>query len=180
MTAEEKGSARREVLRDDPLYPLNKTLANINMDGVNQWGRTKDIVMVGDGNSTLDDLLREARAIAGPGRQTRPRDRRKASTTARTTSSSPSRACPRSTRTRASDYIGKTAEYSKQKRDEYTANDYHKVSDEVKPDWDLTGAVEDAQLLFVIGYRVAEARTFPEWKPGTEFKAKRDAMMKAR
>ena len=57
---------------------------------------------------------------------------------------------------------------------EYTARDYHKVSDEVKPDWDLTGAVEDLQLLFEVGYRVAQSDRYPEWKPGTEFKAKRE------
>jgi Zn-dependent M28 family amino/carboxypeptidase len=75
-------------------------------------------------------------------------------------------------------YVGKDEAYSKQKRDEYTEKDYHKVSDEIKPDWDLTGAVEDAQLLTTIGYRVAQSDKYPEWKAGTEFKAKRDAMMK--
>ncbi|MGH7465384.1 MAG: peptidase M28, partial [Longimicrobiales bacterium] len=64
-----------------------------------------------------------------------------------------------------------------QKRDEYTANDYHKTSDHIKPDWDLTGAVDDAQLLFQVGYRVSQRGAFPEWKPGTEFKARRDEMM---
>jgi Zn-dependent M28 family amino/carboxypeptidase len=48
----------------------------------------------------------------------------------------------------------------------------------VKADWDLSGAAEDMQLLFAVGYRVANADAFPEWKPGNEFKAKRDAMLK--
>jgi hypothetical protein len=56
-------------------------------------------------------------------------------------------------------------------------NDYHKVTDEVKPDWDLAGAVDDAKLLFRVGYIVSQTPTFQEWKAGTEFKAKRDAMM---
>jgi Zn-dependent M28 family amino/carboxypeptidase len=64
------------------------------------------------------------------------------------------------------------------KRDEYTANDYHKPSDQVKTDWDLSGAVEDLRVLADVGYRVAQGNTFPEWKAGTEFKAKRDAQMK--
>ena len=59
VTAEEKGLLGAKYYALNPLYPLNKTLANINMDGVNQWGRTKDITMVGDDNSTLIDLLRE-------------------------------------------------------------------------------------------------------------------------
>ena len=58
-----------------------------------------------------------------------------------------------------------------QKRDEYTTNDYHKVSDEVKPDWDLSGAVEDLRVLFRVGHVVAHAARLPAWKPGTEFKA---------
>ena len=75
-------------------------------------------------------------------------------------------------------YQGKDSAFSKQKRDEYTTRDYHKVSDEIKPDWDLTGAVDDAQLLTMIGYRVAQGDRFPEWKAGSEFKAKRDETMK--
>ena len=75
-------------------------------------------------------------------------------------------------------YIGKPESYGKEKRDDYTEKDYHKVSDEVKPDWDLAGAVEDSQLLFEVGYLVAEGDRYPEWKPGTEFKAKREEMLK--
>jgi hypothetical protein len=52
------------------------------------------------------------------------------------------------------------------------------VSDEVDPNWDLSGAVQDIQLLFEVGYEVANGDRFPEWKPDTEFKAKRDAMLK--
>jgi hypothetical protein len=66
-----------------------------------------------------------------------------------------------------------------QKRDEYTARDYHKPSDEVKPDWDLEGAVDDTRVLFRVGYIVANTGALPQWKPGTEFKARRDSMMAA-
>ena len=64
------------------------------------------------------------------------------------------------------------------KQDDYTAKDYHKVSDEVKPGWDLSGAEQDMQLLMEVGYRVAQGSKFPEWKPGTEFKAAREASLK--
>ena len=64
-------------------------------------------------------------------------------------------------------------------REKYTAEDYHKPSDKVKPDWDLSGAVEDLQLLFSVGYRVANANQLPAWKPGSEFKAKREALLQA-
>jgi hypothetical protein len=58
-------------------------------------------------------------------------------------------------------------------------NIYHSPQDQVQPDWDLSGAVEDAEALMAVGYRVANAGTLPQWKPGNEFKAKRDRMMSA-
>ena len=78
------------------------------------------------------------------------------------------------------DYIGKPAGYGRMRRDEYTQKDYHKVTDEVKPDWDLPGAVEDLRLFFEVGYRIAQGSEYPEWKPGAEFRARREAMLKAR
>jgi Zn-dependent M28 family amino/carboxypeptidase len=75
------------------------------------------------------------------------------------------------------DYVGKPAGYGQKVRDDFTTNRYHKPQDEVLPDWDLSGAREDLQLLFGVGYRVAQRDEMPEWKPGTEFKAKRDEML---
>ena len=57
---------------------------------------------------------------------------------------------------------------------------YHKPSDEVTPDWDLSGLAEDVQLLFAVGYRVAQADRYPAWTPGNEFKAIRDAQLKGK
>ena len=74
-------------------------------------------------------------------------------------------------------YVGKSADYGQRKQDEYTAKDYHKVSDEVKPDWDLAGAVEDLKLLAELGYRLAQGARYPEWKPDSEFRARREAML---
>ena len=65
-----------------------------------------------------------------------------------------------------------------EKRNEYIAKHYHQPSDEVNPAWDLSGAADDAVLLFEVGYQVANGDKYPEWKPGTEFKAKRDEMLK--
>jgi len=177
LTAEEKGLLGAKYYAENPLYPLNKTLANINMDGVNQWGRTTDITMVGDDNSTLIDLLREA-----------------ATAQRRTVNPDPEsekgfyyrsdhfefakQGVPALYTDSGINYEGKDAAFSKQKRDEYTNKDYHKVSDEIKTDWDLTGAVDDAQLLTMIGYKVAQGDRYPEWKAGSEFKGKRDEMMK--
>jgi len=177
VTAEEKGLLGAEYYAQNPLYPLNKTLADINMDGLNQWGKTSDLTIVGLGNSTLDDTAADILKEHG-----------------RTVTADPEpekgffyrsdhfefakQGIPAFDPDAGVNYIGKPAGYGKQKRDEYTEHDYHKPSDEVKPDWDLSGAVDDLRVYFEIGYRVAQNDRFPEWKPGTEFKAKRDAMMK--
>jgi Zn-dependent M28 family amino/carboxypeptidase len=177
VTAEEKGLLGAKYYAQTPLYPLNKTLANINMDGVNQWGRTKDITMVGDDSSTLIDLLRET--ASAQGRTVNPDAEPEKGFYYRSDHFEFAKVgVPALYTDSGIDYIGKDANYSKQKRDEYTEKDYHKVSDEIKPDWDLAGAVDDAQLLTTIGYRVAQGEKYPEWKPGTEFKAKRDETMR--
>lgn len=177
VTGEEKNLLGSKYYATNPLYPLNKTLANINMDGVNQWGRTKDVTMVGDDNSSLVDLLRET--AKEQGRVVNPDPEPEKGFYYRSDHFEfAKQGVPALYPDSGVSYVGKDENYSKQKRDEYTSKDYHKVSDEVKADWDLTGAVDDAQLLTTIGYRVAQADKFPEWKEGNEFKAKRDAMMK--
>jgi Zn-dependent M28 family amino/carboxypeptidase len=177
VTAEEKGLLGAKYYATNPLYPLNKTAANINMDGVNQWGRTKDISMVGDDNSTLIDFLKEI--ASAQGRVVNPDAEPEKGFYYRSDHFEfAKQGVPALYTDAGQEYIGKDAAYSKQKRDEYTNNDYHKVSDQIKPDWDLSGAVEDVQMLTWIGYRVAQTEKLPEWKAGTEFKAKRDESMR--
>ncbi len=133
--------------------------------------------MVGDDNSTLIDLLRET--AQAQGRVVNPDPEPEKGFYYRSDHFEfANQGVPALYPDSGVDYIGKDANYSKTKRDEYTSRDYHKVTDEVKPDWDLSGAAEDAQLLFVVGYRIANGDRFPEWKPGNEFKAKRDQMLK--
>ena len=64
-----------------------------------------------------------------------------------------------------STFIGKPAGWGKMKRDEYTEHDYHKPSDEIKPDWDLSGAAEDLRLLMTVGYRVANTTSILSGSP---------------
>jgi Zn-dependent M28 family amino/carboxypeptidase len=177
VTAEEKGLLGAKHYAENPLYPLAKTVANINMDGINQWGRTRDIVVVGLGNSTLEDDLKEAAQTQG--RVIMPDPEPEKGFYYRSDHFELAlKGVPALYVDSGTDYVGKTAEYGQQKRDEYTHQDYHKVSDEIKPDWDLSGAVEDLQLLFLVGFRVAQAERIPEWKPGAEFKARREEMLK--
>ena len=179
VTAEEQGLLGSQYYSVTPIYPLAKTLANINIDGVNQWGRTKDITVIGLGASDLDDYLREA--AAAQGRTLRPDPEPEKGFYYRSDHFNfAKQGVPALYTDTGVEYIGKPPEYSKQKRDEYTEKDYHAPSDEVKPDWDLSGAAEDGQLLYSVGYRVANADKFPEWKPGNEFKAKRQQMLEGK
>lgn len=179
VTAEEKGLVGAKYYAENPLYPLNKTLADINMDGVNQWGKTRDVTIVGYGNSTLDDIVnqiaaREGRKVFGDPEPEKGHFYRSDHF------EFAKQGVPAIDPGAGINFVGKPAGWGKTKREEYVAHDYHKPSDEVKPDWDLSGAVQDLQMLMEVGYKVAQTDRFPEWKPGTEFKAKREQMMSHR
>jgi Zn-dependent M28 family amino/carboxypeptidase len=177
VTAEEQGLLGSQYYSVTPIYPLEKTVANINVDGVNQWGRTSDLTIIGLGASELDDYIKAA--AAEQNRTLRPDAEPEKGFYYRSDHFNfAKQGVPALDPDSGIDYVGKPPDYGKQKRDYYTANDYHKPSDEVKPDWDLTGAAEDAELFFAVGYRVANAPKFPEWRPGNEFKAKREGMVK--
>jgi Zn-dependent M28 family amino/carboxypeptidase len=177
VTAEEKGLLGSKYYAENPLYPLERTLAEINMDGANLWGRTRDIVLVGFGNSSLDDVAMEI--ANSQHRVVRPDPESEKGFFYRSDHFEfAKRGVPALDPDAGTVFIGKPEGYGQKKRDEYTNKDYHKVSDEVKPDWDLNGAIEDTQLLFQVGYKVANTEKFPEWKQGTEFKSVRDQMLK--
>lgn len=177
VTAEERGLLGAKYYATNPLYPLNKTLANINMDGVNQWGKTRDIIIVGLGNSTLDDLL--SATAAKQNRVIKPDAEPEKGFFYRSDHFEfAKQGVPALYTDAGDDFIDKPAGYAQAKRDEYTARDYHKVSDEIKPDWELSGAVEDLRLLTTVGYSVAQGTSYPEWKPGTEFRARREESLK--
>ena len=176
-TAEEAGLLGAKYYAEHPLYPLEKTLADINIDGINPWGKTHDLEDVTNGNSTLDDLL--GQAAARQGRVMKPNSEPEKGGFYRIDSFEFAKAgLPVVHAARGIEIIGKPPGYGKQKRDEFVAKHYHQPSDEVDPNWDLSGAVQDIQLLFEVCYQVANGDKFPEWKAGSEFKSKRDAMLK--
>jgi Zn-dependent M28 family amino/carboxypeptidase len=177
VTAEEQGLLGSQFYSVAPIYPLNKTLAVINMDGLNVHGRTKDLTIIGLGNSDLDDYARDAAATQS--RELRPDQEPEKGFYYRSDHFNfAKQGVPALNTDSGIEFIGKSPEYSKQVRDNWTANIYHTPQDDVKADWDLSGLVEDAQLFWLIGYRVAQADRYPEWKPGTEFKALREASLK--
>ncbi|HEU4629796.1 MAG TPA: M28 family metallopeptidase [Gemmatimonadaceae bacterium] len=179
VTAEEKGLVGAKYYAEHPLYPLARTAADVNMDILNQWGRTSDLTVIGLGNSTLDDVL--TRVLAAEQRTVRPDAEPEKGFYYRSDHFEfAKQGVPALYVESGIDYVGKPPGYGMEKRDHYTETDYHKPSDEVKPDWDLSGAVADLRALFRVGYVVAQTPTMPEWKPGTEFKAKRDSVMAER
>jgi Zn-dependent M28 family amino/carboxypeptidase len=177
VTAEEQGLLGSQFYATNPLYPLAKTVANINIDGVNQWGRTKDLTVVGMGASELDEYLRVAAAEQGRTLRADP-EPEKGFYYRSDHFNFAKQGVPALDPDAGVDYVGKSEDFSRKKRDEYNEIDYHAPSDEMKPDWDFSGAVEDAQLFFAVGYRLANTGKFPEWAPGNEFKARRDETLK--
>ncbi len=177
VTAEEQGLLGSEYYAENPLYPLKSTLADINMDELNVWGKTKDLTIVGLGNSTLDDTARDV--LKAHDRTIRPDPRPENGGFYRSDHFSFAKeGLPSLNPDSGVDYIGKAPDFGTKVQEKWEAEDYHKPSDEVKADWDMSGAVDDLRVFFEIGYRVAQADTFPSWNPGTEFAAKRDAMFK--
>ena len=179
VTAEEKGLLGSKYYAEHPLYPLTSTLADFNIDGVNVWGKTRDVGVVGMGQSTLEDVL--AATVKEQGRiLVQESDPTKGHYFRSDHFEFAKVGVPALYLDRGSDYVGKPRDYGARKRDEYVARDYHQVSDEIKPDWDLSGAAEDMQLFFEVGYKVAEGDAWPQWKAGSEFKDRRDRMMQGK
>lgn len=177
VTAEEKGLLGSRYYAENPLYPLNKTLANINMDGANQYGPTSDMATVGFGASTLDEI--GIAVAAEQGRTMEPEAHPERGSYYRSDHFEFARVgVPSYYPKHGRRYIGQPEDFADRVVADYIARDYHKVSDEVKPDWTFEGAAQDTAFLFEVGRRIANADRWPEWKPGNEFKARRDAMLR--
>ena len=178
-TAEESAMLGAKHYARHPLWPLERTLADINMDIMNFWGPTRAIVSVADGQSTLDEVL--AAEAAKQGRIVLPDPEAEKGYFYRSDHFELAKLGVPALHFLhpGAEYRDRPADYGQRKRDQYTTNDYHKVTDEVKPDWDLRGAVEDVDLLMRVGLAVANGAAYPEWKAGTEFKATRERALKA-
>ena len=173
VTAEEQGLLGTFHYVGNPLYPVAQTVAALNMDGLNQWGRTRDLTIVGLGQSELDDVASDTAGELG--RTLVPDPEPEKGFYYRSDHFAFARAgVPAFYTDSGVDYIDKPEGYGLQKRNEYTANDYHKVSDEVKPDWDMSGAVEDLMFLYRMGRRLADGEEWPAWSETSEFRALRE------
>ncbi len=177
VTAEEKGLLGSKYYAAHPLYPLTKTVANINMDGIEILGRTSDVVVVGKGQSTLEDTL--ADQVRLQGRVLVPEHTPERGAYYRSDHFEFAKVgVPALYQHSGENYIGKPEGWGRAQSEEFTARHYHKVSDEIMPLWDTAGSVQEMQLIFRVGLDVASSDQWPQWKPGSEFKARRDEMMK--
>ena len=174
VTAEEQGLLGSRHYGENPLYPAAQTVAALNMDVLNQWGRTRDMTIVGMGQSELDAVAADVAARLG--RTLDPDPEPEKGFYYRSDHFSFAKAgIPAFYADPGVEYIDKPEGYGIEKRTEYTANDYHKVSDEVKPDWDLSGALEDLTFMYHMGARLAAGDEWPGWSETSEFRAIREA-----
>jgi len=172
VTAEEQGLWGSAYYAENPVYPLKNTLANMNTDGLNRYGKTKDIVIVGRGQSDLEDYL--INAAKKMNRVVSFELHPEAGSYFRSDHFNfAKKGVPALYISPGVDIEGMGAAYGTQLKDKYTAENYHRPSDQLIPSWTFTGAIDDLKLLFLVGKQIAETSVWPGWKPGSEFKSLR-------
>lgn len=178
VTAEEQGLLGSAYYSANPIYPVNKTVANINMDGLNRFGKTKDMVVVGQGQSELEDYLKEA--IEKTGGYLSFDTHTEAGYYYRSDHFNFAKVgIPALFANSGVDVVGKGKEYGEALENEYTRKNYHQPSDNYDAKtWTGDGAINDLKLLFTIGRRMGFETIFPKWKEGSEFKLIREKSTK--
>jgi Zn-dependent M28 family amino/carboxypeptidase len=169
VTAEEQGLLGSEYYGENPIYPTEKTVANLNIDGINNFGKTKDVTIAGSGQTELEDYLKAQ--LAKDNRYLAPEGHPEAGHYFRSDHFSFAKAgVPSITISEGMDVVGKGKAYGKKMEDDYTAVRYHQPADQYDATWNLDGGLEDVELIFQIGKRLAFETSFPQWKDGSEFK----------
>ena len=169
VTAEEQGLLGSEWYAKNPIYPLDKTIANLNKDGANVHGSMRDLTVTGFGHSELDELAKEE--AAKQDRYILPDQQPEKGYFFRSDHFNFAKVgVPAFYAGGRYDHRQYGKAYALEKADGYTKANYHQPSDEYSDDWDLTGAVEDAQLYYNLGFRLANEDLYPQWKEGSEFR----------
>jgi len=178
VTAEESGLLGSKYYAQNPLFAPEKTVANFNMDNIaaGNLGRTRDVAVVGYGNSELEDYL--LRAAQRQGRVVVQEPYPEKGSYYRSDHFSLAQVgIPALYLTNATDSVEHGKAWGDARLRDYVANHYHKPSDEYDPAWDLSGAAQEVLLLLEMGRELASNRDFPEWRDGVEFKAAREASL---
>ncbi len=168
VTLEEAGLLGSRYYVTHPAFPLDKTVADINMDALPILGRAKDIAVIGWGQSELDDYIKDA--AAAEGRTIVPDETPEKGFFFRSDQLNFARlGVPVLYARSGLDLVDGGEEAGRKRYADYTANRYHKPADEYDPEWDLRGVIEDVTALYAVGKRLAGETTFPAWKPDADF-----------
>jgi len=178
VTCEEFGLLGSEYYAKNPIYPLNKTIAAINMDGLNIFGKTKDITIIGYGMSEADQFAEEVTRKYG--RYIIPESQPEKGTYFRSDHFNYAKVgLPVIYFGSGIDNIEHGKDWTIEQTNKWTRENYHKPSDEFKPNlWKFDGMIEDVKIFFETGYNLCNTKSFPNWKVGTPYKTIRDSMMK--
>lgn len=172
VAAEEQGLLGSRYYAEHPTIAPGKVAANINIDSSNIWGRTQDVVYIGYGKSSLDEHVEAIAKLQG--RKVVPDQLPDRGFFYRSDQFNFAKiGVPALYLDNGVEFIGKPAQWGRQRQAEYEQKSYHQPSDEISADWNFDGMVEDAQLLFHVGLGVANADQMPQWNPGDEFEAAR-------
>ena len=168
VTAEEQGLLGSKYYADNPIIPLDKTVANINMDAMNVLGKTKDIAVIGMGKSDLEEEL--TTAANRQGRTVTQEDRPEAGYYYRSDHFSFAKVGVPALYAKGGSepFDEETAKYRK-RTSVIVTGCYHQVCDKFRDDWDLSGISQDTQLLMEVGYLVANKDSWPQWRETSEF-----------
>ena len=173
VTGEEQGLLGSEYYGQHPIYPLKKTVADLNMDVISPNEKTNDIVITGYGQNELENDVEEIGKTQG--RYIAPESKPEAGHYFRSDHFSLAKVgVPALDVKGGIDIVGKGKEYGQQEEQDYVTNHYHARSDEYNPNWTFEGGIQDMELLFLIGKKLAFETSWPAWKAGSEFKAIRE------
>lgn len=178
VTCEEQGLLGSEYYVKHPLFPLNKTVAVINMDALNIFGRTKDMTVVGYGNSQLDDYV--VNVLKKYGRYASPDPSPEKGGFFRSDHFSFAKAgVPSLYVSEGVDNVDHGKQWGMERAANWIMENYHKPSDNYEPDkWNFDGMTEDLKVYFETGYDLSVSKEFPEWSKGFQFKNLHDSMMR--
>ena len=175
VTAEESGLLGSAYYAEAPLVPLSQTVAGINIDAIQPVGETKDIIVVGHGASELEDRLKDV--LDPRGMYIVPDTKPEAGYYYRSDHISlAKKGVPMLYADSGIDHLIKGTAYGEKFGEEYTRDRYHKPADEFDNSWDVSGIRNTTEILFELGYGMANSQDWPNWYAGTEFRALRDDM----
>jgi Zn-dependent M28 family amino/carboxypeptidase len=177
-TLEEAGLLGSKYYVLHPAFPMSKTVADINMDELIPWGKTHDMAIIGFGQSQMDDYLKDA--LKAENRVTSADEEPENGFFYRSDQLNFARlGVPVLYARGGFEKIDGGEPAGRAAYDDFTHNRYHKPADNYDPNWDLSGVIEDVQALYAVGKRLADETTWPTWAADSEFRAAREASLKA-